>query len=71
MRSVKVEHIEIPMTRELQEFFASKYQGQVSGLVDDFLRYLHTKKRAHEITKGLQDIQQGKTNNIGKLFDEL
>jgi len=33
--------------------------------------YLNTKKEAYEINKALQEVQQGKTNDIGKLFDEL
>jgi len=66
-----INNIEIPMTKELQDFFTYKYQGQASKLIDEFLLYLHTKKEAYEINKALQEVQQGKTNDIGKLFNEL
>jgi len=36
-----------------------------------FFVYLNTKKEAYEINKALQEVQQGKTNDIEKLFDEL
>jgi len=66
-----INNIAIPMTKELQDFFTYKYQGQVSKLIDEFLLYLHTKKEAYEINKALQEVQQGKTNDIGKLLNEL
>jgi len=66
-----INNIEIPMTKELQDFFTYKYQGQASKLIDDFLLYLNTKKEAYEINKAFQEVKQGKTNDIGKLFDEL
>jgi len=66
-----INNIEIPMTQELQDFFTYKYEGQASQLVDEFLLYLNTKKEAYELNKALQEVKQGKTNDIGKLFDEL
>jgi len=33
--------------------------------------YLNTKKEAYEINKALQEVKQGKTNDIEKLFNEL
>jgi hypothetical protein len=66
-----INNIEIPMTKELEDFFTYKYQGQASKIVDEFLLYLNTKKEAYEVNKALQEVYQGKTNDIGKLFDEL
>jgi len=63
--------IEIPMTEELEDFFNYKYQGQAPKLVDEFLLYLNTKKEAYEINKALHEVKEGKTNDIGKLFDAL
>jgi len=71
MQPVRLENIEIPMTKELEDFFTYKYQGQASKLVDEFLLYLNTKKEAYELNKALQEVNQGKTKDIGKLFDEL
>ncbi|MCH9739412.1 MAG: hypothetical protein K0U38_01030 [Epsilonproteobacteria bacterium] len=71
MQTIKIENIEIPMTKELEEFFRYRYQNQATKLVDEFLLYLNTKKEAYEVNKALQEVQQGKTNDIGKLFDEL
>jgi hypothetical protein len=71
MQTIKLENIEIPMTKELQEFFLYKYQNKSTKLVDDFLVYLHTQKEAYEVNKALNEVHQGKTNNINKLFDEL
>ena len=71
MQTVKIENIEIPMTKELQDFFAYKYQNKATKLVDEFLLYLHTKKEAYEVNRALTEVQQGKTNDIGKLFDDL
>lgn len=71
MQSMKIENIEIPMTKELQEFFAYQYQNQTTKLVDEFLVYLNTKKEAYEVNKALQEVKEGKTNDIGKLFDDL
>jgi len=71
MQSMKIENIEIPMTKELQEFFAYRYQNQTAKLVDEFLVYLNTKKEAYEVNKALQEVKEGKTNDIGKLFDDL
>ena len=68
---MKIENIEIPMTKELQEFFAYRYQNQTTKLVDEFLVYLNTKKEAYEVNKALQEVKEGKTNDIGKLFDDL
>jgi len=36
-----------------------------------FFVYLNIKKEAYEINKALQEVKQGKTNDIEKLFDEL
>ena len=71
MQSMKIENIEIPMTQELEEFFAYQYQNQTTKLVDEFLVYLNTKKEAYEVNKALQEVKEGKTNDIGKLFDDL
>jgi len=35
------------------------------------IKILITKKEAYEINKALQEVKQGKTNDIEKLFDEL
>ncbi|MDQ7083527.1 MAG: hypothetical protein Q9M36_00695 [Sulfurovum sp.] len=66
-----MQNIEIPMTKELEDFFAYRYQNQTSKLVDEFLIYLHTKKEAYEVNKALQEVKEGKTNDIGKLFDTI
>ena len=71
MQPIRLENIEIPMTKELQDFFIYRYQGKTTKLVDDFLIYLNTQKEAYEINKALKEIKRGETNNIGKLFDEL
>jgi len=71
MQTIKIENIEIPLTKELEDFFAYRYQNQTIKLIDEFLIYLNTQKEAYEINKALQEVQQGKTNDIGKLFDEL
>jgi len=69
--ATEVNKIEIPMTRELRDFFANKYHNQSSKLVDDFLIYLHTQKEAHEINKALHEVKLGETREINKLFNEL
>ena len=66
-----INNIEIPMTKELQEFFTYRYQGQSSKLIDEFLKYLHTQKEAYEINKALHEVKMGKTNDIGNLLNEL
>ncbi|MBN2825414.1 MAG: hypothetical protein JXQ76_08830 [Campylobacterales bacterium] len=63
--------IEIPLTRELQEFVISKYSNQTSKLIDDFLIYLNTKKEAQEINQALKEVKQNKTNPVNKLLNEL
>ncbi len=63
--------IEIPMTKDLQEFFHYKYKNQTSKLVDEFLIYLNTRKEAYEINKALQEVKEGKTNSVDKLLHEL
>lgn len=63
--------IEIPMTKDLQEFLDYNYKNQTSKLVDEFLIYLNTRKEAYEINKALQEVKQGKTNSITKLLHEL
>ena len=64
-------NIQIPMTKELEEFFNYRYQGQTTKLIDEFLVYLNTKKEAYEINKSLHQVKLGQTNDIGKLFDDL
>ena len=71
MQTIKLENIEIPVTKELEEFFLYKYQNKSTKLVDDFLIYLHTQKEAYEVNKAVKEVQQGKTNDINKLFNEL
>jgi len=71
MQTIKLENIEIPMTKELEEFFLYKYQNKSTKLVDDFLIYLYTQKEAYEVNKAVKEVQQGKTNDINKLFNEL
>lgn len=44
-------NIEIPMNKELQDFLTYRYQGQTTKLVDEFLVYLNTQKKAYEINK--------------------
>jgi len=68
---VKIENIEIPMTKELQDFFAYKYHNQTSKLVDEFLIFLRTQKEAHEINRALSEVNAGKTNPVGTLLDAL
>jgi len=63
--------IEIPMNKELQDFLTYRYQGQTTKLVDEFLVYLNTQKKASEINKALKEVKVGQTNDIGKLFDDL
>ncbi len=63
--------IEIPMTKDLQEFFHYKYKNQTGKLVDEFLIYLNTRKEAYEINKALQEVKEGKTNSVNKLLHEL
>jgi len=50
-----INNIEIPMTKELEKF----------------LIYLNTQKKAYEINRSLQQVKLGKTDDIGKLFDDL
>jgi hypothetical protein len=64
-------NIQIPMSKELEEFFIYRYQGQTTKLIDEFLVYLNTKKEAYEINKSLNQVKLGQTNDIGKLFDDL
>jgi len=71
LQSIKIENIEIPVTKELQEFFAHQYQNKTTKLVDEFIVYLNTKKEAYEVSKALQEVKEGKTNDIGKLIDDL
>jgi len=71
MQTIKLENIEIPMSKELEEFFLYKYQNKSAKLVDDFLVYLYTQKEAYEINKALKEVHQGKTNDIGNLLNEL
>jgi len=71
LQSIKIENIEIPVTKELQEFFAHRYQNKTTKLVDEFLIYLNTKKEAYEVNKALKELREGKTNDIGKLIDDL
>jgi len=71
MQTIKLENIEIPVTKELEEFFLYKYQNKSTKLVDDFLIYLHTQKEAYEVNKAVKEVQEGKTNDINKLFNEL
>jgi len=71
MPTIKLENIEIPMSKELEEFFLYKYQNKSTRLVDDFLVYLHTQKEAYEINKALKEVYQGKTNDVGNLLNEL
>ena len=71
MQSIRVENIEIPMTKELENFFIHRYQGKTTKLIDDFLIYLNTQKEAYEINKALKEIKMKETNDIGKLFNEL
>ena len=66
-----INSIQIPMTKELEEFFNYRYQGQTTKLIDEFLIYLNTQKKAYEINKSLHQIKLGQTNDIGKLFDDL
>ncbi|MEA1953662.1 MAG: hypothetical protein U9O24_04670 [Campylobacterota bacterium] len=33
--------------------------------------YMNTQKEAYEVNKALQEVKQGKSSDIGKLFDEL
>ena len=66
-----INNIEIPMTKELEEFFIYRYQGKTTKLIDEFLIYLNTQKKAYEINKALQQVKLGQTNDIGKLFDDL
>jgi len=41
--------IEIPLTKELQEFISTKYANQTSKLIDEFLVYFNTKREANEL----------------------
>ena len=66
-----IKNIEIPMTKELEEFFNYHYQGQTRKLINEFLTYLNTQKKAYEINKSLHQIKLGQTNDIGRLFNEL
>ena len=66
-----INNIEIPMNKELQDFLTYRYQGQTTKLVDEFLVYLNTQKKAYEINKALKEVKMGQTNDIGKLFDDL
>ncbi len=66
-----INNIQIPMTKELEEFFIYRYQGKTTKLIDEFLIYLNTQKKAHEINKSLQQVKLGQTNDIGKLFDDI
>ena len=52
-----INNIEIPMTQELEEFFIYRYQGKTTKLIDEFLVYLNTQKKAYEINKSLQQVK--------------
>ena len=63
--------IEIPLTKELQELFMDRYQGKTTNLINDFLIYLNTKKKAYDIDKALTEVKGGDTRDIKRLLDEL
>ncbi len=63
--------IEIPVTKELQEFLSHKYQNRAVELVDDFLIYMNTQKEAYEVNMALQEVKKGKTNNKDKILNNL
>ncbi len=71
MQTIKIEHLEIPVTEELKDFFNRQYQNEAGRLVDDFLVYLRTKKEASDLSKALQEVSEKKTSSIKNLLDEL
>ena len=56
-------------TPHIKEAILKLYQFYMNSKNQDIVKNTH--KEADEILKGLEDIKQGKTNNIQKLFDEL
>ena len=50
-----INSIQIPMTKELEEFFNYRYQGQTTKLIDEFLVYLNTKKEAQKLWEYLYE----------------
>lgn len=56
-------------TPHIKEAILKLYEFYITSKEQDIVKNTH--KEAYEILKGLEDIDQGKTNNIQKLFDEL
>lgn len=57
-------------TTNIKEAISKLYQFYMDSKKQEILLQ-NTQKEAHEILQGLKEIEQGKTNNIQKLFDEL
>ncbi len=58
--------IEIPITKELQEFLNQKYQNRAVDLINDFLIYMNTQKEAYEINNKNKIL-----NNLKSSVNEL
>ena len=56
-------------TVHIKDAILELYQFYMNSKKQDIIR--NTNKEANDILKGLEDIKQGKTNDIQKLFDEL
>lgn len=56
-------------TPNIKEAIFKLYQFYMDSKNHDIIQ--NTQKEAFEILKGLEEIKQGKTNHIQKLFDEL
>jgi uncharacterized protein YeeX (DUF496 family) len=56
-------------TADIKEAILKLYQFYINSKEEDIVKNTH--KEAHEILQGLEEIKQGKTNNIQKLFNEL
>ena len=68
---IYIEDIDVAIDNAYEEEIREKYQNQATKLIDDFVVYLNTQKEAYKINRALKDVQQGKTNNILKLIENL
>ena len=57
-------------TQNIKEAISKLYQFYMDSKKEEAL-LVNTQKEANEILQGLKEIEQGKTNNLQKLFDEL
>jgi len=56
-------------TTHIKDAILKLYQFYMNSKNHEIVKNTH--KEANEILQGLEELKQGKTNNIQKLFDEL